>query len=59
MCDVVLGKTESYTIGGVEYPSGVVKHRFMQLDSSHLQYVIERITGNYGEIRNMHILTAV
>ena len=53
ICDVVLGKADAYTIGGVEYPAGLVRGRFLKLETQHLYYAIERISSQKGEIRNM------
>ena len=40
-------------ISGDDKPAEVVKSRFMKLDSSHLQYVMESLNKNATEVRNI------
>ena len=53
ICDIVTGRTDSYTIGGVEYPSGIVKKRFLKLNREHVIYVIMQISESRMRIRNI------
>ena len=40
-------------IAGDEYPSELVKAKFLKLDSSHIQYVFECMKKNTTEVRNI------
>ena len=40
-------------IAGDDYPAEVVKSRFMKLDSSHVQYVMDCMKDNTTYVRNI------
>ena len=53
MLDYICGRRNYVRIGRAEYPAEIVKGRLLKLDSSHIEYVIERIKGNTTKIRNI------
>lgn len=48
-------------IGGVDKPAAVVKNRFMQLDHSHMEYVLISLRQNTAKVGNIraYLLTAL
>ena len=48
-------------IGGEEMPISAVRSRFMQLDSGHIEYVLESMRANTTRVRNIkqYLLTAL
>lgn len=52
---------EKVRIGGEEKPAEVVRARFMELDSGHIQYVLNCFTEGHAKIRNIrqYLLTAL
>lgn len=52
MVDVV-SSTSSTRIGGEVLPLGPVKERFWQLDSSHIEYVIDLLKQTTTKINNI------
>ncbi|MFI3226949.1 MAG: DUF6017 domain-containing protein [Clostridia bacterium] len=44
---------ETINIAGQEYPSQLVKERFLSLDSTHIEYVIECISDTKSNIKNI------
>lgn len=61
MVDIVIGKRDTVVIGGAEYPHEVVKSRFLKINSMTVEYVIDKVTNNLGEIRNIrnYLITAL
>lgn len=61
MADVLTGTTSKVRIGGTEMPAEVVKRRFLELDSSHIEYVIEAMRQTTTKIHNIraYLLTAL
>ena len=61
MTDVVCMKTDFLLIGGAKVPQEVVKSRFLKLDSSHIEYLIESMKKNTTKVRNIknYLLTAL
>ena len=59
--EVVLCKADSYRVAGAEYPTELVRERFLNLDSSHVEYVAECMKDNTTRIRNIkqYMLTAL
>ena len=53
MVDTVCSNREMIRIAGDDYPAEVVKSRFLKLDSSHIEFVMECLRNNTTEIRNM------
>lgn len=51
--DTVCSKRKTIGIAGEQRPIEVVKSRFMKLDSSHLEYVLQGLSDNTTLIRNM------
>ena len=53
MVDTVCSRTETIRIAGVDYPAEVVKSRFLKLNSSHIEYVLDRMRDNTTYVRNI------
>ena len=51
--DTVCSARKTIRIAGDDYPSEVVKSRFLKLDSSHVQYVIDCMKNNTTYVRNI------
>ena len=51
--DTVCSARKTIRIAGDDYPAEVVKSRFMKLDSSHVQYVMDRMRENTTYVRNI------
>jgi len=62
LMEEVLCSNKSYTgIAGEDYPTEMVKERFLRLNSLHIQYVFECLDKNKTEVRNIkkYLLTAL
>ena len=53
MVDTVCSKRQTIRIAGDDYPAEVVKSRFLKIDSSHIEYVLERMRENTTYVRNI------
>ena len=53
MVDTVCSKREMIRIAGDDYPAEVVKSRFLKLNSSHIEYILDRIRENTTYVRNI------
>ena len=53
MMDAVCSRRETIRIAGDDYPAEVVKSRFLKLDSSHIEYVLDRMRENTTYVRNI------
>ena len=53
MVDTVCSRREAIRIAGDDYPAEVVKSRFLKLDSSHIEYVLDRMRENTTYVRNI------
>ena len=53
MVDTVCSRRETIRIAGDDYPAEVVKSRFLKLNSSHIEYVLDRMRENTTYIRNI------
>lgn len=53
ICDVVCVRRESVCIGGEQYPYELVRAKFLKLNSSHLQYVMNAMRGTTVKIKNI------
>lgn len=53
MVDTVCSRREMIRIAGDDYPAEVVKSRFLKLDSSHIEYVLDRMRDNTTYVRNI------
>lgn len=51
--DTVCSARKTIRIAGDDYPAEVVKSRFMKLDSSHVQYVLDCMADNTTYVRNI------
>ena len=51
--DTVCTARKTVRIAGDDYPAEVVKSRFMKLDSSHVQYVMDCMKDNTTYVRNI------
>ena len=61
ICEVVCVKQKFVKIGGLDYPYQFVKERFLELDSSHLEYVIGCMQNTTSKISNIkaYMVTAL
>ena len=59
--DVVCSTSPTIRINGEDMPQQVVKSRFLKLNSSHIEYVLQAMNDNPSEIRNIraYLLTAL
>ena len=53
MVDTVCSNREMIRIAGDDYLAEVVKSRFLKIDSSHIEYVLERMRENTTYVRNI------
>jgi len=53
MLGTVCSRRETIRIAGDSYPAEVVKSRFLELNSSHIEFVFDCISKNTTEIRNI------
>ena len=53
MVDTVCSRRETIRIAGDDYPTEVVKFRFLKLNSSHIEYVLDRMRENTTYVRNI------
>ena len=51
--DTVCSARKTIRIAGNDYPAEVVKSRFLKLDSSHVQYVMDCMKDNISYVRNI------
>lgn len=61
MLDVVTSSKKSFRINGTDYPGDVVRSQFLKLNYDHLDYVIDRISSNIGEVKDIksYMMTAL
>ena len=61
MVDVVCSRKKTIRVNGEDLPQGVVKKRFLELDESHIEYVITAMNRSNSEIRNIraYLITAL
>ena len=61
MLDAVCSTAPTIRINGEDMPQQVVKSRFLKLNSSHIEYVLEAMNKNPSGIRNIqaYLLTAL
>lgn len=59
--DIVTSDSKVIKISGGTLPTEIVKNRFLQLNDSHIEYVLDSIDNCTSEIRNMrsYLLTAL
>ena len=51
--DTVCTTKETVRISGDDKPAEVVRSRFLKLDSSHIEYVLDRMRENTTYVRNI------
>ena len=61
ICEVVCVRRPTIRVAGEEYPYELVKSRFLKLESSHLEYVIDCMKNTTTKITNIkaYIITAL
>ena len=61
MVETVCVKRKTTRIAGSDFPHEVVRSRFLKLDSSHIEFVMDCLQKNTTEIRNMkqYLLTVL
>ena len=61
ICEIVCVNRETVRIAGEEYPYELVKSRFLKLNSSHLEYVIDCMKNTTTKITNIksYMITAL
>ena len=57
--DTVCSARKTIRVAGDDYPAEVVKSRFMKLDSSHVQYVMDCMRDNTTYVHNKYLLAAL
>ena len=53
MVDTVCSKRQTIRIAGDDYPAEVVRSRFLKLNASHIEYVLDRMRENTTYVRNI------
>ncbi len=53
MVETVCAKRKTTRIAGADFPHEVVRSRFLKLDSSHIEFVMNCLQKNTTEVRNM------
>lgn len=61
MVEVVCSKAPYTRIGGQDFPTEIVKARFLKLDSTHIEYVLTALSQNTNRVRNLkaYLLTTL
>lgn len=61
ICGTVCMRQDTVRIGGEAYPCEMVRERFLKLNSSHLQYVIDCMQNTTVKIANVkaYLMTAL
>ena len=59
--ETVCARRKTTRIAGADFPHEVVRSRFLKLDSSHIEFVMECLHNNTTEIRNVkqYLLTVL
>lgn len=55
MVDTVCSNREMIRMAGDDYPAEVVRSRFLKLNASHIEYVLDRMRENTTYVRNIAI----
>ena len=53
MVDTVCSNREMIRVAGDDYPAEVVRSRFLKLNASHIEYVLDRMRENTTQVRNI------
>ena len=61
ICEIVCVKRKTVKVNGEDYPYELVKSKFLKLNSSHLQYVIDSMQNTTTKIGNIraYMVTAL
>lgn len=61
ICEIVCVKRKTVKVNGEDYPYELVKAKFLKLNSSHLQYVIDSMQNTTTKIGNIraYMVTAL
>lgn len=61
MVEVICSKAPYTRIGGQDFPTEIVKSRFLHLDSTHIEYVLTALSMNTKKVRNQkaYLLTTL
>ena len=61
MVKTYYSKKETFRISGIEKPKEKVINQFMNMNSGHIEYIVECVMKNINSIKNMHqyLLTAI
>ncbi|MGN0375205.1 MAG: DUF6017 domain-containing protein [Butyrivibrio sp.] len=61
VCDTICCKRDTVRIGDREYPHNQVKSKFLQLNSGHLEYIVEVMKKQHNRIHNIraYMLTSL
>ena len=61
MVETICAKRKTTRIAGSDFPHEVVRSRFLKLDSSHIEFVMECLHNNTTQVRNMkqYLLTVL
>ena len=61
LVDVLTSTGQTIRIGGETLPTAAVKERFQQLDSSHIEYILDSLKSTTTKIHNIraYLLTAL
>lgn len=61
MVDVICSKKNTIRVNGSELPQKNVKQRYLELDSSHIEYVLDALEHTTVEIKNIraYLITAL
>lgn len=61
MVDVVCSKRETIRVNGEELPQSAVKQRFLEIDQSHIDYVLTAFGKSASNVRNIraYLITAL
>ena len=51
--DTVCSNREMIRVAGDDYPAEVVQSRFLKLNASHIEYVLDRMRENTTYVRNI------
>jgi hypothetical protein len=51
--ETVVSKSESIVIASSKYPTELVKSKFLKLNSSHVEYVVDCLKSNTTKVRNI------
>ena len=53
LVETVCAKRKTTRISGADFPHEIVRFRFLKLDSSHIEFVMDCLQKNTTQVRNM------